>query len=74
MRKKLCRGHFRCILTKRNIQKVCAVIKDKLNYLERPIVHDLKPHEGPTTSETECWIKGQGFLDRNNDCTILSRG
>jgi len=31
---------------------------------ERPTVIDIKPKEGPTTQETEIWIKGRGFSDR----------
>lgn len=31
---------------------------------DRPIVIDIKGNQGPTTQETEVWIKGKGFSPR----------
>jgi hypothetical protein len=40
--------------------------RKKNSKAERPIVLDMKPMEGPISSETEIWIKGRGFCDKGN--------
>jgi len=37
-------------------------------YVEQSKFTDFKPKEGPTTSQTEVWIKGKGFTD---DVTVM---
>ena len=41
--------------------------RKKNSKAERPIVLDMKPMEGPISSETEIWIKGRGFCDKGRE-------
>ena len=40
--------------------------RKKNSKAERPIVLDMKPSDGPTSTESEVWIKGRGFTDKGN--------
>jgi hypothetical protein len=48
------------------------VMKQSDLSLEKPTVTGIKPNNGSAVQETEVWIKGRGFSEKNTDCTLCN--
>src|SRR4051794_29703494 len=67
MKKKSYLGHFVFIQIERKDLKASSFPYISHQVLEKPTVTGIKPNSGSALQETEVWIKGRGFSEKNTD-------